>query len=143
MQKHLRYFSIFSVRELATFFFKHLNDPTFKFNFQAQQLFNERNKIKLSGTNKGIDNVSCVVTFQLDSCSGHIIFQVIYSLVSGSRRGKEELTVTVNLMAKLRVDQKCNGDDLSKTLSRGLSPYLSNWYRGDDYTEFYIIFHGS
>ena len=74
--------------------------------------------------NKGIDSVSCVVTFQLDSCSGHTIFQVIYSLVSGCWRGEEELTVTVKSMAKLRIDQKCNGDDLSKTLSRGLnSPY--------------------
>ena len=73
--------------------------------------------------NKDIDSVSCVVTFQLDSCLGHIIFQVIYSLVSGCRRGKEELTVTVKSMAKLRIDQKCNGDYLSKTLSRGLSPY--------------------
>ena len=82
----LGHFSVFfSVTELATFFFKHLNNLTFKFNFQAQQLFNERNKIKLSGTNKGVDSVSCVVIFQLDSCSGHIIFQVIYSLVSGCR----------------------------------------------------------
>ena len=73
--------------------------------------------------NKGIDTVSCVVTFQLDSCSGHTIFQVIHSLVSGRQRSEEELTVTVKSMAKLRIDQKCNGDDLSKTLSRGLSPY--------------------
>ena len=54
---------------------------------------------------------------------GHTVFQVIYSLVSGCRRGEEELTVTVKSMAKLRIDQKCNGDDLSKTLSRGLSLY--------------------
>ena len=79
------------------------------------------------------------MTFELDLCSGHIIFQVIHLLVSGCRRGKEELTVTVKSMAKLRIDQKCNEDDLSKTLS----PVLSNWYRGDDYTEFYIILHGS
>ena len=90
-------------------------------SFQVKQLFNEKNKIKLSGTNKGIDSVSCVVTFQLDSCSGHKIFQVICSLVSGRWRGEEELTVTLKSMAKLRIDQKCNGDDLSKTLSRGLS----------------------
>ena len=63
------------------------------------------------------------MTFQLDSCSGHIIFQVIYSLVSGCRRDKEELTVTVKSMAKLRIDQKCNGDDLSKMLSPGPSLY--------------------
>ena len=31
--------------------------------------------------------------------------------------------MTVKPMAKLCIDQKCNGDDLSKTLSRGLSPY--------------------
>ena len=31
--------------------------------------------------------------------------------------------MTVKSMAKLRIDQKCDGDDLSKTLSRGLSPY--------------------
>ena len=31
--------------------------------------------------------------------------------------------MTVKSMAKLRIDQKCNGDDLSKTLSRGLRPY--------------------
>ena len=31
--------------------------------------------------------------------------------------------MTVKSIAKLRIDQKCNGDDLSKTLSRGLSPY--------------------
>ena len=106
------FFSIFSVRELATFPFKHLNNLTFKFNFQAQQLFNERNKITLSGTNKGIDSVSCVVTFQLDSCLGHIILQVSYSLVSGCRRGKEELTVTVKSMAKLLIDQNVTEMDL-------------------------------
>ena len=31
--------------------------------------------------------------------------------------------MTVKSMSKLRIGQKCNGDDLSKTLSRGLSPY--------------------
>ena len=31
--------------------------------------------------------------------------------------------MTVKSMAKLRIDQKCNGDDLSKTLFPGLSPY--------------------
>ena len=77
----------------------------------------------LSDTNKGIDSVLCLVTFQLGSCSGNKIFQVICSLVSGCWRGEEELTVTVKSMAKLRIDQKCNGDDLSKTLSRGVSPY--------------------
>ena len=63
------------------------------------------------------------MTFQLDSCSGHIIFQVISLLVSGCWLDEEELTVTVKSMKKLRIDQKCNGDDLSKTLSHGLSPY--------------------
>ena len=91
--------------------------------FKSRNFINERNKIKLSGMNKGIDSVSCVVTFQLDSCLGHIIFQVIYSLVSGCWRGEEELTVTVKSIAKLRIDHKCNGDYLSKTLSLGLSPY--------------------
>ena len=31
--------------------------------------------------------------------------------------------MTVKSMAKLRIDQKCNGDDISNTFSRGLSPY--------------------
>ena len=31
--------------------------------------------------------------------------------------------MTVKSIAKLRIDQKCNVMDLSKTLSRGLSPY--------------------
>ena len=41
-------------------------------------------------------------------------------------RYKEELTMTVKSMTKLRIDQKCNGDDLSKTLSHGLSPYYQS-----------------